>query len=391
MKINFLKYNSLLVIFYLFYHILPKIFQILKLDESYCKYFLILSLFPIIFELKNINIKFIKIIFLFTMLVLVNSIFTKAIVIEILFHIKDIYFYGISAAIVGSLKIKKNYLEKYIKIFSYINIFIYSYIVFYAKNIYYEKMDYMVYGYVMLQSAIFLMFLQVKNKKILFIDFLLIFYSLFMILLFGNRFAILIGVFSVLVFYWYYERKKIKKIILYFLIVLGGVSLYFNLKSILIFMNNLLLKFDYKVYGILRLIRSLELKEKGADITSGRIDIYLEAIEVIKNNLFGIGIWGYLSEIKYAIKGLGYRLGYYPHNIFIEIGMHWGLIGLIIFIIFILKAGYRIINMKNSTYKLFLISLILLNTKLLLSDTYISYNMFWIFWAVYFNKSYKYG
>ena len=243
----------------------------------------------------------------------------------------------------------------------------------------------------MLQSVIFLIYLQVKNKKVLLRDFILIFYSLFMIFLFGNRFAILIGILSVLIFYWYYERKRIKKIILYSIIILGGSNLYFNLKNILIFINNLFLKFNYKVYGILRLIRSLELKEKGVDITSGRIDIYTEAIEVIKNNPFGIGIWGYLSEIQYATKALGYRLGYYPHNIFIEIGMHWGLVGLIIFIIIILKVGYRIIIMENSSYKLLLIALILLNTKLFLSDTYISYNMFWMFWAVYFNKSYKDG
>lgn len=391
MKINFLKYNSLLVIFYLFYHILPKIFQILKLDESYCKYFLILVLFPIIFELKNINFKFIKIIFLFTILVLMNLIFTKVTFEEILFHIKDIYFYGISAAIVGSLKIKKSYVDKYLKIFSYMNIIVYSYIIFYTKDIYYERMTYMSYGYTMLQSVIFLIYLQVKNKKVLLRDFILIFYSLFMIFLFGNRFAILIGILSVLIFYWYYERKRIKKIILYSIIILGGSNLYFNLKNILIFINNLFLKFNYKVYGILRLIRSLELKEKGVDITSGRIDIYTEAIEVIKNNPFGIGIWGYLSEIQYATKALGYRLGYYPHNIFIEIGMHWGLVGLIIFIIIILKVGYRIIIMENSSYKLLLIALILLNTKLFLSDTYISYNIFWMFWAVYFNKSYKDG
>lgn len=385
MKINFLKYNSFLVVFYLFYHVLPRTFQILGINESYCKYFLLITLFPIIFELKNINIKFIKIIFLFTILILINLIFTKATIEEILFHMKGIYFYGVSAAIVGSLKINKNYFGKYMKIFSYMNIFIYSYIIFYAKDIYYEKMDYMVYGYVMLQSTIFLMFLQVKNKKISLIDLLSTFYSLFMILLFGNRFAILIGVLSVLVFYWYYERKKIKKIILYFIILLGGLSLYSNVKTILISINNLFLKFDYNVYGILRLIRSLELKEKGADVTSGRTDIYIEAIKIIKDNPLGIGIWGYLSEVK--SKWL--MLGYYPHNIFIEIGMHWGVIGLIVFIIAILKGGYRIIIMENSSYKLFLLTLLLLNTKLLLSGTYISTEVFWLFWAVYYNKSYR--
>lgn len=385
MKIKFLKYNSFLVMFYLFYHMFPTIFQILRINENSCKYFLIIALSLIIFEVKKINLKFIKIIFLFTILVLLNSIITKATIREILFHMKDIYFYGISAAIVGSLKIKKNYIYKYMKIFSYINIFVYSYIIFCAKNIYYGKMDYMVYGYIMLQSTIFLIFLQVKNKKILFVDFLLIFYSLFMILLFGNRFAILIGVISILIFYWYYENKKIKKIFFYFIIMTIGLIFYLNLKKLLIYLNNLFLELNYNVYGITRLIKSLDLKEKGIDITSGRTDIYIETIKIIKNNLLGIGIWGYLSEVK--SKWL--RLGYYPHNIFLEIGMHWGIIGLVIFIIVLLKVGYRIVIMENSSYKLFLITLILLNIKLLLSDTYISYNMFWMFWAVYFNKSYR--
>ena len=211
------------------------------------------------------------------------------------------------------------------------------------------------------------------------------FLSFFMILLFGNRFAILIGVISILIFYWYYENKKIKKIFFYFIIMTIGLIFYLNLKKLLIYLNNLFLELNYNVYGITRLIKSLDLKEKGIDITSGRTDIYIETIKIIKNNLLGIGIWGYLSEVK--SKWL--RLGYYPHNIFLEIGMHWGIIGLVIFIIVLLKVGYRIVIMENSSYKLFLITLILLNIKLLLSDTYISYNMFWMFWAVYFNKSYR--
>lgn len=386
MQINLLKYNSFLVIFYLFYYILPRTFQILRVDERYCKYFLIISLIPIIFEIKNINFKFLKIIFFFTIIVTINLIFTKATTKEILYHITEIYFYGISAGIIGSLKIKGEYINKYLKQFSYMNIVIYSYIVFYAEDIYYEKMNYMVYGYNMLQPTIFLMYLQVKSKANSLINLFLIIYSLFMILVFGNRFAILIGVFSGLIFYWYYEKQKIKKIILYFLIVLGGINIYINLKEILKYINDLFLEFNYEVYGILRLIRSLELKDKGVDITSGRIEIYREAVDAIINNPFGIGIWGYLFEIKSPWL----VLGYYPHNIFIEIMMHYGIIGLIFFIILILKVGYKIINLKNNSYKLFLISLILLNTKLLLSDTYISYNIFWMFWAVYFNKSYKY-
>lgn len=389
MKINFLKYNSFLVSFYIFYHDLPRIFQILKINESYCKYLLILSLFFIVFEIKNLNIKFIKIIFAFTILILINLLFTQATVEEISYHMKDIYFYGISAAIVGSLKINKKEIIKYIKIFSYINIFIYSYVIIFAKDIYYEKMDYMTYGYCMLQSLVFLIYFLAKREKNFYINFILSIYSLMMIILFGNRFAVLIGISSTIIFYWYYERRKLKKIIVYFILFLGSLITYLNINNILMFIYNLFMKLNYNAQGIARLIKSLQLSEQGLDITSGRSEIYLEAIEIIKNNPLGIGIWGYLSEVKYGIKILGYKLGYYPHNVFIEIGMHLGVIGIVCFIIIILKVGYEMIILKNDSYKLFLIALIILNFKLLLSDTYISYNMFWIFWAVYFNETYK--
>ena len=137
------------------------------------------------------------------------------------------------------------------------------------------------------------------------------------------------------------------------------------------------------MYGLLRLINSLERAEVGKDISSGRMELYKDAVEVIFNNPFGIGIFGYLKEIKYAF------LGYYPHNIFLEIGMHWGILGLVIFIIFLFKLLKKIANTQEKSYKIFLILLALFNLRLLLSDTYISYSFFWLLIAISFNKSYQ--
>lgn len=383
MKISFIKYNSFLVAFYSYFYVFTRIFQIFDLNDNY-KYFLLLSLCPIIFEIKNLNFKFLKIIFVFLIIILINLSLTKASLGQIIFHIKDI-FYGISAGIIGSLKIKKSYLEKNIKVFSYVNILVHSYIIFFNRSIYYEKMDYMVFGYAILQSTIFLIYILLKSKKKSAIDFLVTIYSLIIILLFGNRFALLIGFISCLILYWYYEKNKLKKFIMYFIMLISFVFLYLNLKIILIYLNDIFIKMNYKVYGIIRLIESLNLKERSGDITSGRMNIYMEAIEIIRKNLFGIGIWGYLFEVK--SKWLA--LGYYPHNVFIEIGMHWGIIGLILFIFFLIKIGYKILKLPNSNYKFFLIALLLLNLKLLVSDTYIAYKMFWLFFAVYFNNSYK--
>ena len=131
------------------------------------------------------------------------------------------------------------------------------------------------------------------------------------------------------------------------------------------------------------MINSLERAEVGKDISSGRMELYKDAIDVIVNNPFGIGIFGYLKEIKYAF------LGYYPHNIFLEIGMHWGILGLVIFIVFFIYFLKRIFDIKEKNYRVFLILLILFNLRLLLSDTYIFYNFFWLLIAVSFNKSYQ--
>lgn len=385
MKINFLKYNSFLFGYYCFYHVITRIFQIIRIDEDYSRIITFLFLFFIVFEINKINLKFFYFVLFFINLLFFNIILTKASYAQILFHIKDILFYGITAGVIGSLEINKRLINKYLEIFIYLCIGIYSYIVFFDKFIYYKKMGYMVFGYSILQCTIFLSYLIIVSKRRKLLNILMYFYSIILILLFGNRFALVIAILDLLVFYYFFEKSNRKKIAAYILIISLGILFYLNIQPLLILINELFLKLDYRVYGITRLLESLKLNIDSGDVSNGRISIYTEAINIILKNPLGIGIWGYLSEVK--SKWL--MLGYYPHNIFIEIGMHWGIIGLIVFIIILLKVGYRIITMENSSYKLFLIALILLNTKLLLSDTYISYNMFWMFWAVYFNKSYR--
>lgn len=69
-------------------------------------------------------------------------------------------------------------------------------------------------------------------------------------------------------------------------------------------------------------------------------DLYIPAIHSILNNPFGTGL-GSSQEI----------LGFYPHNIFLEIGIDSGFIGILFFLILILKAfsnSVKILKMNDN-------------------------------------------
>jgi O-antigen ligase len=61
-----------------------------------------------------------------------------------------------------------------------------------------------------------------------------------------------------------------------------------------------------------------------------RTQLYFEALEFIKNNILGYGLNSSFSLI-----------GYYPHNIFLEIMLSCGIIGFIIFLIILAIYFYK--------------------------------------------------
>lgn len=382
MRFNFLKFNSFCISIYIYYHILAIICQLLNISTFYSKSFIIVLTTIIFLEIKNINLKSIFFILVFFVLFVLNICFTNFSVEVIKFHFLNFITFGCLSTLIGSLKIERKALEKYLKIFSYLNIIILIYIVFKRQDLYLE-MGYMTFGIRLLTSPLILFYMDLKNMKKFSLNTPIILISLVILLMYGNRFSILLGFLGIIILDWNYRNNDYKKYLIYSFFSIGLGTVYLNLKDILLWIYNIFSNLEYKMYGLLRLINSLERAEVGKDISSGRMELYKDAVEVIFNNPFGIGIFGYLKEIKYAF------LGYYPHNIFLEIGMHWGILGLVIFIIFLFKLLKKIANTQEKNYKIFLILLVLFNLRLLLSDTYVSYSFFWLLIAISFNKSYQ--
>jgi oligosaccharide repeat unit polymerase len=140
----------------------------------------------------------------------------------------------------------------------------------------------------------------------------------------------------------------------------------------LIFILNLdLVNLFFKEYFDNNFIeRFMTIFEYGMDSSSGRTEFYEQGIELFKENpLFGRSILLIHDPLK----------GGYVHNVFIEILMSTGLVGMIIFALILIKTfQYSIYLMvKNSQYCIFV--LIFVQNFILLQFSR-SLNMLPVFW-----------
>jgi hypothetical protein len=147
-----------------------------------------------------------------------------------------------------------------------------------------------------------------------------------------------------------------------------GIIVGFFRNSLLMFINNVLLKFGIRS-------RSVVLFLQGGVYLSGREALYINVIQYLANNpIFGIGIGGDRRLI-----------GSYPHNIILEILANYGLIiGVFISLVllyFLLKA---IFNFKSNETIIMWIALGFV--PLLVSQSYLTEMKFWILLGLLFNS-----
>lgn len=373
------KYNSFVVVSYMFYGVLTLLGFITGIEH------IKLIIYPIIFiSFFKMKIFYKNILYFipFMLLVIINFIVTNTNYEAIRYHLLFFLFNVLGAIYVGSLEIDLSCFKKWVFNYSLLNLILLYIFVFFKKNIS-LNVNYMSLGYAMLQVLIFLLYLKYENYHLkLLINIQLILALVFIIFL-GNRFSSFIAIFGIVFLYFINLSKKYQKI--KFILGIGGIllCLKFYFFYLIEKLFKILEKYDINLIGLNRMLATLYKIQANIDFTSGRIDIYKQAIEVIFENPFGIGLFGYLKKIN------GAQIGYYPHNIFIEIALNWGIIGLFIFMIFLLYYFYRFFKIKDKRYKNFIYIFLLLNMNLLVSNSYMKYQFFWLFLAVSLNKSYK--
>ena len=201
----------------------------------------------------------------------------------------------------------------------------------------------------------FFKFKKIKNIIIILIEFLLI-------LFYGSRGPLLCYTIFFLAFIMFENKKTSIKLLFSFIIA------YFilNINNILLLISNLVDKLNISSRTLYLLINDFKH-------SSGRDLINVKVIEIIKDHLtVGVGIAG---EFKY--------MNDYPHNIFLDLILHWGIIFGSIFIgmiICIITKALLLAKEKERYVLLVFISYGLI--ALLFSGTYLSWDGFYILMGI---------
>lgn len=381
MKIGLVKYNTFIMCLYMNSFILTIIFEILDLNFPVPLVFIILFCFTFLKNTVN-RLSLFSLIFLTVILLNIIFLSTKINNILLLLYIK-ILIATMTGVLYCNLKISLNLLKKYLKYFLLINS-IFLILILKSQSIYKAlEFDYMDWGYNFLPIVLFWTYYY--QEKLKYKYFLIALISLSLLFLFGSRFGFLIG-FIGAIFFLYQSKNKFLRYGIFFVGIFSSLIL-FNLKKFLLLIIEILKKFKLPTESVGRIIYSWNNFMNGKDISSGRNIIYIQTIETIKKNiLFGSGIFGYIGNIEYRNK----NGTFYPHNIFLEILLHFGIIGFIVFFIIIFFTVRKIYFERKKGYKIdniYFVSIIL-SLKLLLSNSYLMEMWFWFALLIPFNRSY---
>ncbi len=232
--------------------------------------------------------------------------------------------------------------------------------------------DYMDYGFNLALPSFLFMYIGYKYFRFKWILPLLLTNFTF-IFIFANRSSILAVIIFIILYYFLFIFTDIKKIIKLFLpLVILIFVLTFNSKYIIQFTYNIVTNI-YKINSYsLNKFTSYFQHPDNVILYSGREEIWNKSLNMIKENIFfGSGIGSFQS-----------KFGFYSHNIFLDLLLFFGLIGLIIFTFFIIFAFINIYSARKyvkSTSILGIIFLSLWFPKLFFSTHFLEDIGFWCF------------
>lgn len=221
------------------------------------------------------------------------------------------------------------------------------------------------FGYAIAFPTMIFLFNFAKDKKLY--DLVLFILGLFCVLTQGNRGSLLIILIFVFLYFLRIFKNSNKKIINICLLLLLLIIAYLYIDNILNFLLNLFNDLGYQSRNIEKLINGSFTSSNGRDF------IWNEVVEAIKDIWpFGLGTFGDRPVVA-PIHVAGYS-----HNIFLELLLSYGIIGLLLSLIIILKIIYMIFFCRDDDWYFLYIIMLSCSSQLLLS---MSFWYVWQFWA----------
>lgn len=373
-----MKYSSVCLGFYFFYGffiVLNKVLKVSYISPNYIFPLLIIFLLK-----KGIFYKKSIISFLFIILIIIlNIIFSLDYISVYYFDLVEIIGFCLFPCLLSSSKFNFNFFIKVLNKMAMANIIIIIIYLILNKNDFLQQTEgtltYMSIGYFLLPSILIGVYYSLFYKKNIF-EYIFILIALFLNFLYGSRFSFILGYIGVLILLYLYNKK-----FLYY--IFFNIAIIINFKKFLELLISSLDKLRINAINVERIYYSLYLSKDLNTSSAGRLEIYLDTLQIIKNNIFGIGIYGYLEKMP------EYSFGFYPHNIFLEILLQFGIFGFIIFIFLTFFILVNIAKIKERKIKIFMIVLLILDSSLLISGSYLKNIYFWMTLFFIFNKSLK--
>lgn len=279
-----------------------------------------------------------------------------------------------SLYMIASFQFSPTYLKKYFYFFSFINFLILSGVVLFGLI---EDMEYMRFGYAMLPTTLISLYAMRENKKLL--NAFIGTSSFILILIFGSRGPILGMLIFFLILLFIDKKLKIyHRILSIFLLIIGYVYL-FTFDGLIKILNFIYYDLNLQTYSINKL-RAMII-DGFAESSSGRDYLYNQFFNQIMNSpLFGSGI------------GISHRLWEVtPHNLFLQILLEFGFVGIVGFIVIALFMIYQLVLIRKAENELFLLLCIIFSVSfgrlLVSSDIWIRQEL-WLFISLTINAMY---
>jgi len=266
-----------------------------------------------------------------------------------------------------------------------------------VKSIDYQSIQYHIYASFYLASSLMLglnLIILTTSQQLIFStkkQQTIISFIIFITMLLTRGRGPLIFSFFIIVIFYLYQFLKQKQLLLRVVSLINNIKLFFLSGIIFLFIyipnystfNKMI---STTVTRLLLLIPhpfSNTIIEHG-DSVDTRVSQIKESFNLIFDNIYNF-IFGYgIGSYGFITKGIDVRL--YPHNIFIEIMVEMGIIGLLSFILFAITTQYSSIN-KNKFISSFVIFYLLLN--MLKSSSITDIRIYFAIFAIYIVSSIK--
>lgn len=359
------KLNSFAFVFLIFTYSLTTIFSLVA-DQ---RMVIIITSLVVIGPILLYNVKHLRICVILALLF-------ELIILSILFVQKAIYSLnsdtideiilqllglGTISIMVGTLDVDSYYLEK--------NFSVLSIVCFFTSLIYLIliKGDFMLsmrFGYAMLPSSIWFLCLYIKNRKIgwLFLFFL----TTLLLIVYGSRgtlicIALLLVLTAIKYRWWWVLFLSLLFVIfsgIFFQLLELGLNWLANVSG------------SRKILGLLAMFQGDIM-----DASSGRDILYDRCIQLFNDNPFGNGVGFWQND--------PFMGGLYPHNIFLEIAVEFGVIGIFVLAIILILIIVRLFRLERSSFFPYAALISICFGRLMVSSVYWSRPEFWLVLSVF--------